>query len=111
MASPFPAYSPQEFAGGAPSYIPVGKSFQGYTPDYEPLKDTMGAATFAKKYPFANQLMFGPQKKIIKKTTKSSLKDKKAKLAEIIGAAASQYTDEDLIDEALIFYENRLSKK
>ena len=68
MASPgFPAYSPQEFAGGAPTYIPVGKSMQNYTPDFEPLKDTMGAATFAKKYPLANLIIFGKPKKPAKK--------------------------------------------
>ena len=63
MASPgFPNYTPLEFTG-APTYIPVGQSMQGYKPDYEPLQSTMSPATFAKKYPYANELMFGKPKK------------------------------------------------
>jgi hypothetical protein len=109
MASPgFPAYTPLEFTG-APTYIPVGKSMQNYTPDYTPLQSTMSPATFAKKYPYANFLMFGKPKKPAKKPS-NALKEKQAKLAEF-NPYAPKYTDEQLIDESLAFYEKRKPKK
>jgi hypothetical protein len=109
MASPgFPDYTPLEFYG-APSYIPVGKSTQNYTPDFEPLKDTMGAATFANKYPLANLIIFGKPKKPTKKPS-NALKEKQARLA-VFNPYGPKYTDEQLLDESLAFYEKRRSKK
>jgi hypothetical protein len=109
MASPgFPAYSPLEFTG-APTYIPVGQSMQGYKPDYEPLQSTMSPATFAKKYPLANQIMFGKPKKPAKKPS-PALKEKQAKLSKF-DPYAYKYTDEQLIDETLAFFEKRYPKK
>jgi len=81
-SSSFPAYSPQEFAGGAPTYVGVGQSMQGYTApsggsmqgytaEYEPLKSTMGVATFEKKYKGALDLM----------PTESNMKKKSRKVA------------------------------
>jgi len=112
MASPgFPAYTPLEFTG-APTYIPVGQSMQGYKPDYEPLQSTMSPDTFAKKYPIFNYFMYGKPKKPKKPAKKPSpaLKEKQAKLSKF-DPWAYKYTDEQLIDESLAFFEKRYPKK